>query len=109
MDNNFLFKFKTDISSIKIPLELNNPFSTAIPEIAKIAAKEFQEFITEEAKTWKYNLFNTIFPMYQFTKWCIKNLGCLIFVKNIDFFIKMNLIAESSLLIDIIRKIKNSD
>jgi glycosyltransferase involved in cell wall biosynthesis len=65
--------------------------------------------IIELTKTWKYNLFNTIFPMYQFTKWCIKNLGCLIFVKNIDFFIKMNLIAESSLLIDIIRKIKNSD
>ncbi len=55
MDNNFLFKFKTDISSINISIKLNNPFSTSVPEIAKIAAKEFQEFITEEAKIWKYN------------------------------------------------------
>ena len=55
MYKNFLFNFKSDISSIDIPSELNNPFSTHIPEIAKIAAKEFQEFIVLESKKWNYN------------------------------------------------------
>jgi hypothetical protein len=49
MDKHFLFNFKTDISSIDIPSELNNPFSISIPKIAKIAAKEFQEFISWKA------------------------------------------------------------
>ena len=55
MDKQLLFNFKTDISSINIPSNLNNPFSTYIPEIAKEAAKEFQEFITIESKKWEYD------------------------------------------------------
>jgi len=55
MDKQFLFNFKTDISSVDIPSKLNNPFSTSIPDIAKVAAKEFQEFITQESKKWDYD------------------------------------------------------
>ena len=55
MDKHFLFNFKTNISSIDIPSELNNPFSISIPEIAKVAAKEFQEFIVLESKKWNYD------------------------------------------------------
>jgi len=55
MDKQFLFNFKTDISSFKISSNLNNPFNTHIPEIAKIAAKEFQEFIILESKKWNYD------------------------------------------------------
>jgi len=55
MDKQFLFNFKTEISSFKIPSNLNNPFSTSIPDIAKVAAKEFQEFITLESKKWNYD------------------------------------------------------
>ena len=55
MGKHFLFNFKTDISSFDIPSELNNPFSMSIPEIAKIAAKEFQEFIGLESEKWNYN------------------------------------------------------
>jgi tRNA pseudouridine32 synthase/23S rRNA pseudouridine746 synthase len=55
MDKQFLFNFKTDISSFKIFSKLNNPFSAYIPEIAKIAAKEFQEFIAVESKKWNYD------------------------------------------------------
>jgi len=55
MDKQFLFNFKTDISSFKISSNLNNPFSTSITEIAKIAAKEFQEFISLESKKWNYD------------------------------------------------------
>ena len=50
MNNNYLFNFKTDISSISIPEKLNNPFALDISEIAKIAAQEFQEFITQSMK-----------------------------------------------------------
>ena len=55
MNKQFLFKFKTDISCVSIPSKLNNPFSSNLTEIAEIAAKEFQEFITLESKTWNYD------------------------------------------------------
>ena len=55
MNKQFLFNFKADISSTNIPTNLNNPFSTSIPDIAKVAAKEFQEFITQESKKWDYD------------------------------------------------------
>jgi tRNA pseudouridine32 synthase/23S rRNA pseudouridine746 synthase len=58
MNNQLLLNFKKDISSIDVSSKLNNPFSTYIPEIAKLAAKEFQEFITLESKKWNYD-FNT--------------------------------------------------
>ena len=58
MDKQLLFNFKTDISRLGIPLTLNNPFSTYIPKIAKIAAKEFQEFITIESHKWNYDFSN---------------------------------------------------
>ncbi len=49
-----------------------------------------------------------VFPFWTFTKWCIKNLGKRIFLKNVGFFIRTNLIAEASLFIDILRRIKHS-
>jgi len=55
MDPQLIFSFKTDISNISIPEKLNNPFGLFIPEIANIATKEFQEFITSEALKWEYN------------------------------------------------------
>ena len=55
MDKQFLFNFKTDISSFKIFSNLNNPFSTSIPDISKVAAKEFQEFIAVESEKWNYD------------------------------------------------------
>lgn len=55
MDPQVIFNFKTDISGIPIPQELNNPFDLAIPEIAKIAVTEFQDFIDSESKNWDYD------------------------------------------------------
>lgn len=55
MNKQLLFNFKTDISNVYIASNFNNPFSTHIPEIAKVAAKEFQEFITLESKKWNYD------------------------------------------------------
>jgi len=55
MEKQFIFNFKSDIPRFKTSSNLNNPFSTYVPEIAKIAAKEFQEFITLESKKWNYD------------------------------------------------------
>lgn len=55
MDEQFLFNFETDISNIKLPSKLNNPFGIDVPEIAKVAAKEFQAFISSESQQWNYN------------------------------------------------------
>ncbi len=55
MDKQHIFNFKTDISGINIPAKLNNPFGLCIPEIARIAAKEFQDFIRSESQGWKHD------------------------------------------------------
>jgi len=58
MDKQLTFDFKTNISGINIPSKLNNPFGTYVPEIAGVAAKEFQEFLDEESKKWTYDFRN---------------------------------------------------
>ena len=55
MDEHLLFDFKTDISGMAIPEKLNNPFGSFIPEIARIAAKELQEFIIIESQNWEHD------------------------------------------------------
>ena len=55
MNNNLLFNFNTDISNVKIPSSLNNPFGLEVSEITKIAAIEFQEFIELKSKEWGYD------------------------------------------------------
>lgn len=55
MDKQLIFNFKTDISRINIPTKLNNPFGTSIPEIAIVAATEFQEYIASESMKWNHD------------------------------------------------------
>lgn len=55
MIENLPFHFKTDISNILLPTALNNPFATYVPEIAELAAMEFQEYIVEKSKHWKHD------------------------------------------------------
>lgn len=55
MDLQELFDFESNISNVDVPIELNNPFSSYVPAIAKIAAAEFQEFITKDSVHWKYD------------------------------------------------------
>lgn len=55
MDDQLIFNFKTNISTVDIPKKLNNPFGLDIPEIAKIAAGEFQDFIAAQSQDWDYN------------------------------------------------------
>jgi tRNA pseudouridine32 synthase/23S rRNA pseudouridine746 synthase len=55
MNSSHIFRFKTDVSKLKMPAKLNNPFSRVVPEIAAIAAYEFQKFIELEAENWLYD------------------------------------------------------
>lgn len=58
-------------------------------------------------KQMQHGLITMLFPMYPFTKWCKKNLGFEIIMKNLGFFIKINCIGEISIIVDLMRKIKN--
>lgn len=55
MNQKRLFNFKTDVSKVKIPAKLNNPFGLDIPKIAKVATKEFQAFIASESQKWVHD------------------------------------------------------
>jgi tRNA pseudouridine32 synthase/23S rRNA pseudouridine746 synthase len=55
MRDQYLFDFKTEISDIEIPEQLNNPFGTDIPTIAKVATIEFRAFISEASQNWDYD------------------------------------------------------
>ncbi len=55
MDSQLLFDFETDISDIPIPANLNNPFGVSVPEISRIAAKEFQQFLALASQQWTYD------------------------------------------------------
>lgn len=55
MENQYLFSFKTDISSVYIPKNLNNPFGSTIPDIVRVATMEFQEYISSESQKWGYD------------------------------------------------------
>lgn len=55
MNKELIFSFKQDISRINISSKLNNPFGLYVPQIASIAANEFQQFITSESQKWKYD------------------------------------------------------
>ncbi len=119
MYKNFLFNFKSDISSIDIPSELNNPFSISIPEIAKVAAKEFQEFIVLESEKWNYDfstqrgkMFGILVIKKQDHTFCYigtvsgklpENAKCYKFIPSVfdestdDFFINKGMIGLSEI------------
>ncbi|HKK39492.1 MAG TPA: hypothetical protein VJ949_08740 [Cryomorphaceae bacterium] len=50
-----IFNFYIDISNLVMPESLNNPFGTYIPEVARVAASEFQDFLENESKGWTYD------------------------------------------------------
>lgn len=64
MDVQLIFDFTTDISAINIPKALNNPFGKDIPDIAKIAATEFEAFISQESKKWSDDFSHTKGKMF---------------------------------------------
>lgn len=52
MQHSKIFNFSTDISEVRFPDGLNNPFGACIPQIARIAAVEFQEFLELATEEW---------------------------------------------------------
>ena len=52
----------------------------------------------------KPNFFGKIIPYYDITKWCLHNLGIKLFIKNLYYFIKLNLIGYVYLFYDITRR-----
>jgi len=56
MDHKPIFSFKADISRITIPKKLNNPFGSSHPEIALLAASEFQELLSAQEVAWEKEL-----------------------------------------------------
>jgi len=59
--------------------------------------------IKNAMKHYENNWFSRLFPWYPLTKWCLKNLGIKIFLKNLDYFIQLNLEGFVSLIIDHLR------
>jgi len=52
------------------------------------------------------NFFSRIFPWHPLTKWCFMNLGKKVFLKNLDYFVQLNIEGGISLAIDYLRKSK---
>jgi glycosyltransferase involved in cell wall biosynthesis len=50
-----------------------------------------------------HGVFGMIFPWYPLTAWCSSNLGKMVFFRNLDFFIQLNLEGFISLILDISR------
>ena len=59
------------------------------------------------SRNYNPNYLSVIFPWHPFIFWCVKNLGVKIFLKNLDFFIKLNFEGVVSQVIDIIRLFTN--
>lgn len=55
MDDKRIFKFESELSDVDIPDDLNNPFGRELPEIARLAAAEFQSFISAETKNFQHD------------------------------------------------------
>ena len=55
------------------------------------------------SRNYNPNSFSVIFPWYPFTNACIKILGTKLFLKNIDYFIKLNFEGFISQIIDLTR------
>lgn len=57
------------------------------------------------AQQFNSSLIDVIFPYRPLTKWCLKNFGLKLFLKNFDYFIQLNLWGSFSLFVDIIKLI----
>jgi len=55
------------------------------------------------SKTYNPDNFSIFFPWYPFTKTCVKILGFKLFLKNLDYFIKLNFEGFVSQILDMIR------
>jgi glycosyltransferase involved in cell wall biosynthesis len=78
-------------------------------ECDKTHLYEFDEGISSRGiintiKVSKHDFIGTVFPFQPFTSWCLKNLGLIQVLKNLDTLILMNLGGEFALAVDIYLK-----
>jgi len=57
-------------------------------------------------KRQNYDLIKILFINFPFTFWCLRNLGLKIFLKNFEYFIKLNLKGEYSIITELVRMCK---
>ena len=57
-------------------------------------------------KKQNFSLIQILFINFPFTFWCAKNLGLKIFMKNIFYFLKLNLTGQYSIIAELIRMCK---
>lgn len=57
-------------------------------------------------KQQKLSKIGLIIPHFPLTMWCIKNIGVKFFIKNLDYFIKLNILSLISVITSIIIEIK---
>ena len=53
------------------------------------------------------NFLGKVIPYYDITRWCFRNLGIKLFMKNLGYFFKLNLIGYIYLGYDVIRRFRN--
>ena len=58
-------------------------------------------------KSQKLNFINAISSNYPFTRWCFRNFGYTLCLKNLDLFVIWNLEPLFFLIVNIIRKMDN--
>jgi glycosyltransferase involved in cell wall biosynthesis len=60
-------------------------------------------------KSQKLNFINAISSNYPFTRWCFRNFGCGLCLKNLDLFIVWNIEPLFFLMVNIIRKMSDDE
>jgi len=48
-----------------------------------------------------------VFPFLPFTLWCLKNVGIKFFLKNIDYFFKINASWQKAIIMTLLLRLKN--
>lgn len=62
--------------------------------------------VIEYMKKGKFSLIQILFLNVPFTFWCLKNLGLKIYLKNLGYFIKLNIEGEYTIIAEVIRMCK---
>ena len=60
-------------------------------------------------KSQKLNFINAISSNYPFTRWCFRNFGYLLCLKNLDLFILWNTEPLFFLMVNVIRKMSDDE
>lgn len=63
-----------------------------------------KEGLVKATRKYKHSLIGRIFPHYPLTKWCFNNIGKKNFLKNSQYFLKLNLSSILGIIYDVLLK-----